>query len=87
MTERPNRVPRWLYDFYLSAVVPVVGVLLVSDPVEYRVLFRYLRDYGSGSRAARAFGDHPLLETETRLHFFGCATSLSGSRLAAEHVM
>ncbi len=81
LTEPPNRVLRTLYGAYLSRVVPVVGVLLVSDPVEYRVLFRYLRAYGAGERSERAFAGHPLLSCERRVHFFGCATSFSGRRI------
>lgn len=80
VTEPPNRVLRWLYDFYLSRVVPIVGVLLVSDPVEYRMLYRYLRLYRDGSSTGRAF-QHPDLAVERRSHFFGCATSFSGRRL------
>jgi len=80
VTEPPNRVLAWWYDFYLRRVVPVVGVLLVSDPVEYRMLWRYLRAYGDGARSERAF-EHPLLRATRRSHFFGCATSFSGARV------
>ncbi len=83
VTEPPNRVLRALYDLYLSRVVPVLGRLLVSDPTEYRMLFRYLRAYGDGERSERALGEHPLLEGERRPHFFGCATSFSGRRIPA----
>jgi demethylmenaquinone methyltransferase/2-methoxy-6-polyprenyl-1,4-benzoquinol methylase len=81
VTEPANRMLRALYDFYLSKVVPVVGVLLVSDPVEYRMLYRYLRRYGRGQRSESALVGHPLLEVEIRRHFFGCATSFSGHRI------
>jgi len=81
VTEPSNRLLRRLYDFYLSRVIPVVGVLLVSDPVEYRMLFRYVRAYGDGGRSERALAAHPQLTVERRSHFFGCATSFSGRRL------
>lgn len=81
VTEPPNRLLRWLYDFYLSKVLPVLGPLLVSDPVEYRMLHRYLRAFGRGDRTWLALSQHPDLEVERRLHFFGCATSFSGSRV------
>jgi ubiquinone/menaquinone biosynthesis C-methylase UbiE len=80
VTQPPNRLLRALYTFYLSVVVPVVGTLLVSDPEEYRMLWRYLRPFGAGQAAAAAF-THPLLETRRRDHFYGCATSFSGTRL------
>lgn len=81
VTEPPNRLLRALYGFYLSRVVPVVGVALVSDPVEYRMLHRYLRHYGDGSRSTAALVAHPQLQVERRLLFFGCATSWSGVRI------
>lgn len=81
VTEPPNRLLRALYGFYLSRVVPVVGVVLVSDPVEYRMLHRYLRAYGDGSRTSAALAGHPQLRTSRRLLFFGCATSWTGIRL------
>jgi ubiquinone/menaquinone biosynthesis methyltransferase len=81
VTEPPNRVLRALYDFYLSRVVPIVGVALVSDPVEYRMLHRYLRAYGDGSRTSAALAGHPALQVERRRLFFGCATSWTGTRL------
>lgn len=81
VTEPPNRALRALYDFYLSRVVPVVGVLLVSDPVEYRMLHRYLRAYGDGASTSSALGGHPSLQVRRRLLFFGCATSWTGTRL------
>lgn len=82
VTEPPNRLLRWCYDLYLSRIVPAIGILLVSDPVEYRMLHRYLRDYGDGERTERALRAHPELTVETRRHFFGCATSFSGARVA-----
>jgi len=73
---------RWLYDFYLSRIVPIVGRMLASDSTEYSMLWRYLRAYGDGARSAAAFDDHPDLVVTRREHFFGCATSFSGYRVA-----
>ena len=82
VTEPPDAFLRALYDFHVSRVVPVVGMLLFSDPTEYRMLHRYLRAYGDGRRTMRALAAHPLLRVETRRHFFGCATSFRGERVA-----
>lgn len=60
VAEPPHRILRALYDFYLSKIVPIIGVLLVSDPTEYRMLYRYLRAYGRGERTAAAFGEQRL---------------------------
>jgi len=83
VTEPPSRLLRALYGFYLERIVPIVGTLLASDPVEYRMLWRYLRDYGDGARSMAAFTAHPGLTTVRRPHFFGCATSFTGQRIAA----
>lgn len=80
VTEPSNRLLRSLYGFYLSRVLPIAGVLLVSDPEEYRMLHRYVRRYGDGSRSERALRAHPSLTVVTRRHFFGCATSFTGTR-------
>ncbi|WP_157981691.1 class I SAM-dependent methyltransferase [Protaetiibacter intestinalis] len=81
VTEPPNPVLRRLYDCYLSRIIPIVGALLVSDPVEYRMLFRYLRAYGDGSRSERALAEHPALTVTRHELFFGCAVGFSGRRV------
>lgn len=80
VTQPPNRVLRALYDWYLSIIVPLAGTLLISDPIEYRMLHRYVRAYGRGDRTAAGFTRDDLTMTR-RSHFFGCATSFSGRRI------
>lgn len=80
VTQPPNRLLRALYDLYLSVVVPIAGTLLLSDPIEYRMLYRYVRAYGTGDRSAAGFTRSDLTLTR-RSHFFGCATSFSGRKL------
>lgn len=82
VTLPPNRILRTLYDLYLSIVVPLAGTLLLSDPSEYRMLYRYVRGYGRGERTAAAL-TRPDLTLVRRSHFFGCATSFSGTRVRA----
>jgi demethylmenaquinone methyltransferase/2-methoxy-6-polyprenyl-1,4-benzoquinol methylase len=79
VTLPPNPVLRRLYDLYLSIVVPLAGTLLLSDPSEYRMLYRYVRAYERGERTAAAL-DRDELTVARRSHFFGCATSFSGAR-------
>lgn len=81
VTEPANRLLRTLYLFYLRTVVPTVGLFCMSDPTEYRMLHRYLNNYGDGAYSVAAFEAHPLLETHSRSHFFGCARSVYGTRL------
>jgi demethylmenaquinone methyltransferase / 2-methoxy-6-polyprenyl-1,4-benzoquinol methylase len=79
VTQPHNRLLRALYGLYLRLVIPTVGSLLLSDPVDYRMLYRYVREFRDGETARAAF-DHPLLTLTVRRHFFGCATSVSGRR-------
>lgn len=81
VTEPANPLLRTLYLLYLGVIVPALAPLLVADTEEYRMLARYVRSYGNGERTRAALDAHPLLVVETRRHFFGCATSFSGSRL------
>lgn len=80
VTEPPCCLLRAAYRLYLRCVVPVAGILLLSDPTEYRMLHRYLAAYGDGRRSVDAFTAHGALRVTTRRHFFGCATSVYGRR-------
>lgn len=80
VTEPACRALRIAYLAYLRWIVPLAGILLLSDPTEYRMLHRYLEGFGDGSRAVEAFQAEPGLHVEVRRHFFGCATSISGRR-------
>lgn len=72
---------RTAYRTYLRWIVPLAGLLLLTDPTEYRMLHRYLAGFGDGSRAVEAFRAEPGLEVEVRRHLFGCALSISGRRI------
>ncbi|GAA5038320.1 class I SAM-dependent methyltransferase [Microbacterium fluvii] len=80
VTMPPHRLLRLAYTSYLRWIVPLAGIVLLSDPAEYRMLHRYLDAYGTGERSVEAFSAHPALRTRVRHHFFGCATSISGTR-------
>ncbi|QDZ15057.1 class I SAM-dependent methyltransferase [Humibacter ginsenosidimutans] len=82
VTEPPSLLLRMLYGLYIGTIVPALARLLVADTEQYRMLGRYLRAYGDGRRTLDALAGHPLLVVEARKHFFGCATSFSGYRLA-----
>ncbi|MCW3492268.1 class I SAM-dependent methyltransferase [Microbacterium sp. SSM24] len=80
VTEPPHLLLRFVYATYLRCIVPIAGMLLLSDPTEYRMLHRYLAAYGDGSSSVNAFARQPQLQIDVRRHFFGCATSISGRR-------
>jgi demethylmenaquinone methyltransferase/2-methoxy-6-polyprenyl-1,4-benzoquinol methylase len=69
----------WIYRVYLSKGIPFIGKFCLGDIDCYRMLGEYTREFGSCSSVIEAFRDAGL-EVEMKEHFFGCATSLVGSR-------
>jgi ubiquinone/menaquinone biosynthesis C-methylase UbiE len=73
---RGLRVP---YMLYLRYFIPLLGRLLLGNPDCYRMLGEYTTRFGDASafhRHCREAG----LNADLRRHFFGCATSVRGSR-------
>ena len=82
ITKPAHAMLRFGYLLYLRCLVPLAATLLLADATDYRMLHHYLNDYGNGARARDAFCVQQSLRVQTRRHFFGCATSLSGHRIA-----
>ncbi|MEM9235505.1 MAG: class I SAM-dependent methyltransferase [Verrucomicrobiota bacterium] len=72
------RVP---YSWYISSVIPAVGKLLLGDIDCYRMLGAYTRDFQSCERLVPVFRQVGLT-VSMKEHFFGCATSLVGTKNA-----
>lgn len=70
---------RWPYMFYLEAVVPMIGWLLLGNPDHYRLLGVYTRAFGDCRDAAARFRQAGL-EIDDRSFFFGCATGFVGRK-------
>lgn len=66
-----------LYRWYVSALIPQIGRLLLGDIECYRMLGIYTQAFGSCERVAPIFRDAGF-QVEVRRHFFGCATALVG---------
>lgn len=71
---------RWFYEGYLSRVIPVIGKVLLGDVDCYRMLGKYTGAFGSCA-SLREEIKQAGLQAELRPHFFGCATSLMGTKL------
>ncbi len=72
----------WLagvYRWYVGHAIPLVGKVFLGDVECYRMLGVYTREFGSCDRVVALFADAGL-EVSVRRHFFGCATSIVGSR-------
>ncbi|HEX4343865.1 MAG TPA: class I SAM-dependent methyltransferase, partial [Verrucomicrobiae bacterium] len=74
----------WLgsfYMWYLSSAIPVIGKLCLGDIECYRMLGRYTRSFGSCEKIIGAF-EQARLSVRLKKHFYGCATSISGTKLS-----
>jgi len=72
---------RPLYLFHLKAVLPLIERLFLRGAQDFSMIGTYSTNFGDASGLAgmmRAKG----LEVTYRKHFFGCATSVSGSKPA-----
>lgn len=70
-----------LFQWYLKSGIPFIGKLCLGDIECYRMLGQYTQAFGSCERVAAIFTDAGL-NTTVHKHFFGCATSLVGSKPA-----
>lgn len=71
---------RPVYLFYLSRIIPIFGKLCLGDIESYRMLGRYTVEFDSCRKLIPVF-EQANLEVRLRNHFFGCATSLVGTRV------
>jgi demethylmenaquinone methyltransferase/2-methoxy-6-polyprenyl-1,4-benzoquinol methylase len=72
----------WLgpvFRWYVDAAIPAIGRVCLGDIECYRMLGAYTRAFGSCDRVAPVFRAEGL-DVSIRRHFFGCATSLVGSK-------
>ncbi len=67
------------YEWYLRKVIPLFGKFCLSDIECYRMLGIYTREFESCARVLPYFCEAGLDVTFSN-HFFGCATSLSGTK-------
>lgn len=72
-----NFLMNQFYRFYLGKVTPIITRLLLGDPVEYRMLWEYTRNFKDAKWVADIFTKAGL-ETAFDSYFFGCATGIHG---------
>ncbi|MBL7954380.1 MAG: class I SAM-dependent methyltransferase [Flavobacteriales bacterium] len=73
---------RALYGLYLGSVIPVLGRVLLGDPAEYKMLWRYTSAFGH-AKAAMAIFQEAGLQAAYTSHFYGCATGFHGVKAVA----
>lgn len=80
VSEPPNRILKLLYKLHLKHIVPFCGKLLLGNPQEYKMLWKYTSAYKNSHIAKKIFEDVGL-EVNYRSYFGGCASGISGRKI------
>lgn len=75
-----NRILNIFYGFYLGQIIPVLGKLLLGNPKEYKMLWRYTNNFENSKKATDIFVKSGL-KTKFNSYFYGCATGFSGQKI------
>ncbi len=70
---------RPIYRFYLDSVLPLIERFLLSGANDFGMLGTYTRNFGDCARMVEAL-EAAGLSVTMKSHFFGCATSVAGSK-------
>jgi len=73
---------RPLYRFYLDRILPLIERLFLRGAQDFAMLGAYTRAFRDCAGFAQALRDEGLIVGEMR-HFFGCATSVAGTKPVA----
>lgn len=77
---KPNsKILKTLYGFYLGQIIPILGRLLLGNPEEYRMLWKYTNNFDNAKRATEIFTETGLT-TKFNSYFYGCATGFYGTK-------
>ncbi len=74
-----NKILKRLYSFYLGRIIPVLGKILLGNPTEYKMLWRYTDKFGNAKKASDIFNNQGL-KTTSNSYFYGCSTGFSGRK-------
>lgn len=72
-----NRILNSLYAFYVGRIVPILGKVLLGNPEEYKMLWKYTAKFENSRRATEIFKEVGL-NVKFKSYFFGCATGFIG---------
>ena len=70
---------RPIYRFYLDKVLPMVERYVLRGANDFSMIGTYTRNFGDSTQMANAL-EETGLSVEIRKHFFGCATSVAGTK-------
>lgn len=74
-----NNLLLFFYRFYLKSIVPILGKLLLGNPTDYKMLWKYTEIFQNAIRSKDIF-EKEGLEVSYEKYFFGCATGIFGSK-------
>lgn len=74
-----NKLLKALYGIYLGQIIPVLGRLLLGNPEEYKMLWKYTDKFGNAKNATKIFSQVGLT-TNFISYFYGCATGFYGTK-------
>jgi demethylmenaquinone methyltransferase/2-methoxy-6-polyprenyl-1,4-benzoquinol methylase len=75
-----NSILQFFYGLYLGQLIPILGRLLLGNPEEYKMLWKYITQFENAESAAKIFANTGL-KTEFFSYFYGCATGFCGRKL------
>ena len=75
-----NNILNFFYGFYLGKVIPILGKLLLGDPIEYKMLWKYTNNYKNSKNAEKIFNEIGFI-TEYQSYFYNCATGFNGKKI------
>ncbi len=65
------------YLVYIHYLIPLIGIVCLGNPADYRLLGTYTESFGSCAWCKPIFREHGLT-AEVTPYFFGCMTALHG---------
>ncbi|RHX96260.1 ubiquinone biosynthesis protein [Leptospira yasudae] len=72
----------FLYKIHLKYVVPFFGKLILGNPTQYKMLWKYTESFQNSDSIARIF-ESAGLDVERKTYFGGCATGITGRKAVA----
>jgi ubiquinone/menaquinone biosynthesis methyltransferase len=74
-----NIILKSLYGFYTGTIIPIIGKLMLGNPENYKMLWRYTVRFKNCDLACKAFKYHNF-EISKESYFWGCSTGFTGRK-------
>jgi ubiquinone/menaquinone biosynthesis methyltransferase len=75
------KILNFFYRFYLGKVIPILGKLLLGNPNEYKMLWKYTDKFENSKKATEIFNKMGL-QAKYFSFFHGCSTGFNGTKLS-----